>query len=108
LLGGFLAFGLIYLGFGLAHQGWMAWPLFLLYGLYYASTEGIQKAFLTDHASPEARGTAIGVYNALTGLAAIPASVIAGLLWERVGPAVPFYIGSVTAGLAALLLFIWL
>jgi MFS family permease len=107
MVGGFLAFALIYFGFGRATAGWMSWPLFLLYGLYYAGTEGIQKAYIADHSGPEQRGTAIGVYNALTGLAALPASLVAGLLWDRVGPAMPFYLGSGTAALAALLLWLW-
>lgn len=107
MVGGFLVFALIYLGFARAGQGWMAWPLFLFYGLYYAGTEGIQKAYITDHAGPEQRGTAVGVYNALTGIAALPASFVAGLLWDKVGAAAPFYVGSGTALVAALLLLIW-
>lgn len=101
---GFLAFALIYAGFALARAPWMIWPLFIGYGLYYAATEGIQKAYIADHAPGELRGTAIGVYNALTGLAALPASLLAGLLWDRLSPAAPFWFGAATAGLAALLL----
>jgi MFS family permease len=107
MVGGFAVFAIIYLGFGAAAHAWMAWPLFLFYGLYYAGTEGIQKAYITDHASKEHRGTAIGVYNALTGLAALPASLIAGFLWDAVGAAAPFYVGAVTAALSAVLLLVW-
>lgn len=107
MVGGFLAFAFIYLGFARAGAPWMAWPLFLCYGLYYAGTEGVQKAYITDHADKEHRGTVIGVYNALTGLAALPASLIAGYLWDVVGVTAPFYVGSVTAGLAAVLLLLW-
>lgn len=107
MVGGFVAFALIYFGFGMASQAWQVWPLFLCYGLYYAGTEGIQKAYITDHAGPEQRGTAVGVYNALTGLAALPASILAGVLWERLGPAVPFWVGSGTAAVSALLLLLW-
>ncbi|HEY3363500.1 MAG TPA: MFS transporter [Symbiobacteriaceae bacterium] len=107
MVGGFAAFAVIYFGFGWAMKAWMAWPLFLFYGLYYAGTEGIQKAYITDHADPERRGTAIGVYNALTGLMALPASFAAGLLWDSVGPWAPFYLGSVTAAVSALLLLFW-
>ncbi len=107
MVGGFLAFALIYAGFALAASPGLAWPLFIAYGLYYAGTEGIQKAHLTDHAAPEARGTALGVFNALTGLAALPASLLAGVLWEQVSPAAPFWVGSATALLAALALWFW-
>jgi MFS family permease len=107
MVGGFAVFALIYLGFGLATKAWMSWPLFVCYGLFYAGTEGIQKAYIADHAQKEHRGTALGVYNALTGLAALPASVLAGYLWDVVGAAAPFYVGSVTAALAAVLLLLW-
>lgn len=107
MIGGFLAFAVIYAGFAVANTPWMAWPLFIAYGLYYAGTEGIQKAYITDHAPAESRGTTVGVYNALTGLAALPASLVAGLLWERISPAAPFWVGSMTAALSAVLLALW-
>jgi len=103
MVGGLAAFALIYLGFGLASQGWMAWPLFMFYGFYYAGTEGIQKAYLADHASAGNRGTVMGVFNALIGLTVLPANALAGLLWDAVGPQAPFLLGAVTAALAALL-----
>jgi MFS family permease len=107
MVGGFAVFALIYFGFGLATQAWMAWPLFLFYGLYYAGTEGIQKAYLADHAEASQRGTVIGVYNALTGLITLPCNLLAGLLWYQVGPSAPFVLGGVTAALSALLLLFW-
>jgi MFS family permease len=107
LVGGFLVFAAIYAGFGMAGQAWMAWPLFAAYGLYYAGTGGIQRAHITDLAPEEVRATALGVYNALTGLAALPASLLAGFLWEYLSPAAPFWLGAGTAALAALLLAIW-
>lgn len=107
MVGGFFAFALIYYGFGRAGAAWMAWPLFLCYGLYYAGTEGIQKAYISDHAAPEQRGTAIGLFNAVTGIMALPASLLAGALWDRAGVAVPFYLGSATALVSALLLLLW-
>jgi len=107
LITGFTAFALIYAGFALADAAWMAWPLFIAYGLYYAATEGSQKTHITDHAPADIRGTAIGVFNALTGIAALPASLVAGLLWDRFSPAAPFLVGTVTATLSAILLALW-
>ncbi|MGE5591037.1 MAG: MFS transporter [Bacillota bacterium] len=107
LIGGFLVFAVIYAGFALANVAWMAWPLFIGYGLYYAATEGIQKAYITDHALAASRGTAIGVFNALTGLAALPASLLAGFLWDQLSPAAPFWVGAATAALSAVLLLAW-
>lgn len=107
LVGGFLVFALIYAAFGLAGQAWLAWPLFAAYGLYYAGTGGIQRAHIADLAPGEIRATALGVYNALTGLAALPASLVAGLLWEHLSPAAPFWLGAGTAALSAVLLAVW-
>lgn len=106
LVAGYGVFALIYAGFALAGDAaWggaaAVWFLFAGYGLYYAATEGVQKAYLADLAAPEQRGTAIGVFNALTGLAALPASVLAGLLWDRVSPAAPFWAGAALAVAAA-------
>ena len=104
IIAGFLAFALIYAGFGAATQPWQVWGLFALYGLYYAGTEGIARAYLTDHAPAERRGSAIGVFNAYTGLAALPASWLAGLLWDRWGPPATFFCSAAIALLAAVLL----
>ena len=113
LLAGWLAYGAIYLGFALAGAGWQVWLLFGLYGAYHGVAEGISRALVADVAPPQLRGTAYGLYNGAVGLAALPASLIAGLLWQGVGPwpglgpAAPFYFGSALAVLAAILLFAW-
>ena len=104
LIGGFIVFALIYAGFGAASHPWQVWVLFLFYGLYYDGTEGIQKAYMTDHVPATQRGSAVGILNAYTGLAALPASLIAGYLWDRVGPAATFYVSAAVAVVAALLL----
>jgi MFS family permease len=113
LLAGWLAYGAIYLGFALAGAGWQVWLLFGLYGAYYGVAEGISRALVADVVSPRLRGTAYGLYNGAVGLAALPASLIAGLLWQGAGPwpgfgpAAPFYFGSALAVLAAILLWAW-
>jgi MFS family permease len=104
LITGFFIFALIYLGFGFAnHVAWL-WVLFVFYGLYYAFTEGIQKAYIADIVPEGQRGTAMGTFNAFTGLAALPASVIAGVLWQAYGPAIAFGTSGGIAILSALLL----
>lgn len=109
ILGGWLAYGLVYLGFGLSQTGWGIWVLFGLYGLYYAATEGAAKALVADLVPEAQRGTAYGIFNAAIGLTALPASVIAGLLWQGVGTwtgfgaSAPFVFGAVMALLAGLL-----
>lgn len=109
ILFGWLAYGLIYLGFGLSQSGAMIWILFGLYGIYYAASEGAAKAMIADLVPDERRGTAYGLYNAAIGLMAFPASFIAGLLWQGVGQwagfgaSAPFYFGAVLALLAGVL-----
>lgn len=107
ILLGWFAFALAYLGFGLANQSWQIWILFAFYGIYYATTEGVAKAFVADLTVSEHRGRAYGIYNSVVGLAALPASFIAGFLWDKFGPQVPFYFGSFIAAIAAVSLFVF-
>lgn len=104
LAGGFLIFSLVYLGFAFADKGYMVWILFAVYGFYIAMTDGVGKAFVVDLVHEGKRGTAIGLYYTATGLLALAASVIAGLLWDFVGAFAPFVFGSVMALVAAVLL----
>jgi MFS family permease len=113
IIGGWLAYGLVYLGFAFSATGWHIWALFGLYGVYYAATEGVAKALVADLVPDTQRGTAYGLFNAAIGLTALPASVIAGLLWQGVGAwtgfgaSAPFFFGAVMA-LLAMILFWWL
>jgi MFS family permease len=110
IIAGWGAYGAIYLGFAFADAGWQVFGLYVLYGLYYGLTEGVSKALVADLIQPEQRGTAYGLYNAAVGLAALPASVIAGILWQGIGSfngfgaSAPFLFGSVLAIAAAILL----
>ncbi len=114
IAGGWLVYSLIYLGFALAGTGRQVWLLFGLYGVYYGLTEGTARAMVADLVRPEQRGTAYGVFNGVVGLTALPASLIAGLLWQGVGiwsgfgPSAPFLFGAGLALLAVLLLVGWL
>ncbi len=103
ILFGWLAYGLIYLGFALSKTGTAVWVWFGLYGIYYAMTEGAGKALIADLVPQEKRGTAYGLYAAAVGLAAFPASAIAGVLWTSFGAASTFYFGAGLALLAGVL-----
>lgn len=107
LISGFIIFALIYFGFGMAKSVMWIWVLFVLYGLYYAFTEGIQKAYIADIVPEGQRGIAMGTYNAMTGIAALPASIMAGFLWQTFGPMVAFSTSSIIAILASLLMIIF-
>jgi MFS family permease len=110
IIGGWMAYAVIYLGFGLAQTAWHIWALYALYGFYYGMAFGTAKALVADLVAPELRGTAYGTYNAVLGILDFPASAIAGVLWQGIGawqgfgPAAPFIWGGVLALLAALLL----
>lgn len=114
IIGGWLAYAGIYLGFALTNAAWQIWALFALYGVYYGMAEGAGKALVADVVDSEQRGTAYGLYNAAIGLAAFPASLIAGILWQGVagwagfGPSAPFLFGAFMALLAVILLVVWL
>jgi MFS family permease len=107
ILIGWALYALVYLGFAGASQTWHLWGLYMLYGLYYGLTEGVAKAVVSDLVAPASRGTAFGIYNAAIGIAALPASLAAGVLWQRTNPTVPFLFGGVLASLAAVLLWAW-
>jgi MFS family permease len=109
IIAGWIAYGLVYLGFALSKTGWQIWMFYGFYGIYYAATEGSAKAFIADMVPTERRGTAYGLYNAAIGLMAFPASAIAGLLWQGafgwhgLGAPAPFFFGAGLALLAGLL-----
>jgi MFS family permease len=113
IVAGWAIYALVYLGFAWAGVRWQFWLLYAVYGVYYALTEGVAKAFVADLVAPERRGTAYGVYHAAVGLTALPASVVAGLLWQGagpwpgLGPAAPFLFGGCLALLAGVLLWRW-
>src|SRR5262249_26835616 len=101
---GTVLFGLIYLGFARASTAWGVWPLFALYGVFVAATEGVSRAWVADHVRSGSVGTAYGVFYAATGGAALSAGLAAGVLWTYVSPKAPFVLGACTAAASALLL----
>jgi MFS family permease len=102
---GWALYAVVYVG--LAETGATAiWPLLAVYGVYSALTDGVGKALLADHAPRTHRGLAIGIFYMATGATTLLSSVIAGVLWDRVGPDAPFWFGGITAALAVLLLLV--
>jgi MFS family permease len=106
LTGGFFAFGVVYLGFAGADGGAAVWPLFAAYGLTMAFTEGVGRAWIADLSPLDRRGAFVGLYHTTIGLTAVVASVLAGVLWDRVGPPAPFALGAATALAAAALILV--
>lgn len=104
LIVGWLIFSLVYFAMARITNAMQVWIWFAIYGAYYGMTEGMLRAYAVDLAPAHLRGTAVGAYFTFTGIALLPASLIAGILWDRVGPAAPFYYGAATSLLAAILL----
>ena len=107
IVAGWSVYALAYVGFALATTELHIWLLFAFYGLFYGLTEGVEKALLADITSPAERGAAFGWYNCAIGIGALPASVIFGILWQRLGPHVAFGCGAAIACLAGLLLLLF-
>lgn len=104
---GYGAFALVYLGWTQAKAPWHAWALFAVYGVYYAATDGVAKAFVTDLVPRARRGTAMGWFNGLTGVVALPANVVAAWLWAQFGPGATFALGAWLGAVALGLLIAW-
>jgi len=102
---GLFLFAAIYLGFAVVGSVGILWVLFAVYGVYLGLTDGVSKAFLVDLASRDDRGAALGMQAALTGISALPASIVAGFLWQKIGPGAAFAYGAITAAVAGALLF---
>ena len=101
IIAGWLIYAAVYFGFARANAVWHAWALFALYGLFYAMTEGTEKAFVADLVPSARRGAAFGWYNLAIGLGALPASLIFGAIWDRIGPETAFLFGASLALVAA-------
>lgn len=101
---GFVIYAIVYFGFGITTSSKAIVALFALYGLYSAATDGIQKAFVSDLTDKNMKGTGLGIYNALLGITLLPASLIAGYLYDNVNSRIPFYFGAVTAVISAIMM----
>lgn len=100
LVAGLFLFAVIYTGFAFANSRFAIWLLFAAYGVHVGINDGLSRAFAVDLASPEHRGTALGLHAAATGISAFAASAIAGFLWSWSGPAATFLYGAAMAAIA--------
>ena len=98
LIAGYGLYAMVYIAFGfITHKTnfllWFFWPV---YGIYYAMTEGIAKAFVSGIAPRNSKATALGFYHTIVGVGLLPASIIAGILFAFF-PSAPFIFGGVLA-----------
>lgn len=104
---GYILYSIIYFSFGKTSIKGVILLLFALYGIYSAATDGIQKALVSDLIDKDKRGTGLGLYNALLGITLLPASLIAGILYDNVNSSAPFYFGALMSFIAAIMMFIF-
>jgi MFS family permease len=102
---GWGAYALTYVGFGFASARWQIVVLFLAYALYHGLAEGAERAIVADLAERGARGRAFGLYHGLTGVAALPAGIATGWIWDRCGAAWALGINASCAAVGAIFLF---
>jgi MFS family permease len=104
----FLVFLIAYLGFALTRNVFLIGGLFAFYGLYQGIFRAVGKAFAASFVPDQLRASGVGWYSSTVGLLQLVASVVAGLLWDRIGHAAVFYYGAVFAavGIVALLVLL--
>ncbi len=101
---GYFLFSLTMLGFSFLSSLPAFIVLFALYGITYAAIDGNQRAFVSDLSGRDLKATALGTFHTITGLATLPASFIAGLVWQNIAPAMTFVYGG-ALGLISVFLF---
>lgn len=104
LVAGYLTFAIAYTGFAWAPNKTIIIAAFALYGIFTAMTAGVERAFVSEIAPKELKGTMLGLHSTIVGIALLPASVIAGLLWNAFGSVVPFAFGAILSLASALIL----
>lgn len=94
------AYVVTYVGFAFGHSSWLLVALFLGYGVFYAASDGVIKAWISTLVAPDRRGAALGLYAIANGLLVLPASLAAGILWDAYGFGAAFMFGAITAFMA--------
>ena len=103
---GWMVYAVVYAGFAVSTTLWALLSWFFVYGIYYGCVEGTERALVADFARPAERGTAFGIYNAVSGIGALVSSVVFGLIWNAFGAPAAFTSGAALALIASLLLFV--
>jgi MFS family permease len=108
LVAGYFTFAIAYAGFAWAPNKTIVIAAFALYGIFTAMTAGVERAFVSEIAPKALKGTMLGLHSTIVGVALLPASVIAGLLWNAFGSMVPFAFGASLSLASALILVVGL
>ena len=106
IVSGWVYYALIYAAFALIRTPSLLVVSFLLYGIYFGLCEPSEKSFVADAVPLSLRGTAFGYYHFVSGLGALPASLLFGFLWHAFSAEAAFLTGSALAMIAAVLIHI--
>jgi len=101
---GFLIFSGCYTAFAFNRSSLLIWLIFIIYGLYYGFTEGNLRAYVADLTTSEIRATAFGIYHTIVGITLLPANLLMGLLWQKVGFKYALLVGTTCSLIAGILL----
>jgi MFS family permease len=96
-IGGLILFAIVYSIFGFSSSTPVIIVAFVLYGIYAAATEGIAKAWITNLAHDKNTATAVGFFTSCESIAALFASIMAGIIWTGFGSDFVFFITSLAA-----------
>jgi MFS family permease len=107
IVASFALYGLICLGFAYASLWWQAALLFAVYGIFVATDDSVNKAYIADMEPDRIRGMALGAYNTATAAAYLPASIVIGIVWAAQGPVVGFGIAAAIAIISAFALMVY-
>ena len=107
LIAGYIVFAAVYAGFAAAGSRTLMWAVFTVYGIYTALSSGAERAFISEIAPPHLKGTMLGLQATVTGVALLPASALAGVLWDKLGASAPFTLGAVLSLTAAVILAVF-
>lgn len=103
LVSGYFLYGAVYLSFAFVNIQSIYWILFAIYGIYIGLTEGVEKALVVDNSPPGLKATALGMHATVVGVTLLPASVVAGVLWQYFGASTPFYLSGLTGFISSIL-----
>ncbi len=106
LCAGYFLYGIVYLGIAFSGSRTIFWILFAVYGIYIALTAGVERALIAQISPASQKASALGLHAAIVGMGLLPASIIAGILWDSIGPYAPFLLGSILAFLTCIGVFI--
>jgi MFS family permease len=97
---GYFVFAIVSVGLFFTTGLYTLLAFFVIYGIFFAMTDGVQRAFVVDLAPEHLKATALGTFHTAVGLFALPGGFIAGLLWDKIGPQATFAYGFALATLS--------